>query len=103
MDLENHAVIPIAERALAMSAVGRESWCVEWAQWLWSQEIEIAVYAAKQAMPKKRSRRRQPIAEGLSATNVHLKAGPNDKELSPSRRVHPKTGEPPPEWCTRRG
>lgn len=36
MDLENHAVMPIVERALAMSAVDREGWCLEWAQWLWA-------------------------------------------------------------------
>ena len=54
MDLENHVVIPIVERALAMSAVGREGWCLEWARWLWCQEIEIAVYEAKQAMLKER-------------------------------------------------
>ena len=47
MDLETHMVIPVVERALAMSALGREHWCVEWAKWLWAQEIEIAVYQAK--------------------------------------------------------
>jgi hypothetical protein len=47
MDLETHRVIPVVERALAMSALGRERWCFEWAKWLWAQEIEIAVYQAK--------------------------------------------------------
>ena len=47
MELENPVVIPIVERALAMSAGGRERWCVEWARWLWAQEIEIAIYRAK--------------------------------------------------------
>jgi hypothetical protein len=47
MDLETHRVIPVVERALAMSALGRERWCFEWAKWLWVQEIEIAVYQAK--------------------------------------------------------
>ena len=47
MELEDPLVIPIVERALAMSALGREYWCVEWARWLWAQEIEIAVYQAK--------------------------------------------------------
>ena len=47
MELEDPLVIPIVERALAMSALGREHWCVEWAKWLWAQEIEIAVYQAK--------------------------------------------------------
>ena len=47
MDLETHMVIPVVERALAVPALGREAWCVEWARWLWCQEIEIAVYEAK--------------------------------------------------------
>ena len=47
MELEDPMVIPIVERALAMSALGRERWCFEWAKWLWAQEIEIAVYQAK--------------------------------------------------------
>ena len=47
MNLESHMVIPVVERALAMSSLGREHWCVEWARWLWAQEIEIAVYQAK--------------------------------------------------------
>jgi hypothetical protein len=47
MDLETHRVIPVVERALTVSALGREHWCVEWAKWLWAQEIEIAVYQAK--------------------------------------------------------
>ena len=48
MDLGNPVVIPIVERALAMPVRGRERWCVEWARWLWAQEIEIAVYQSKQ-------------------------------------------------------
>jgi hypothetical protein len=47
MDLEADTVIGVVERALAMSAVGRERWCVDWAKWLWAQEIELAVYEAK--------------------------------------------------------
>jgi hypothetical protein len=47
MDLETHVVIPVVERALAMSALGREHWCIEWAKWLWAQEIEIAIYQSK--------------------------------------------------------
>jgi len=46
MDLEDHAVIPIVERALAMTAVGRESWCMEWAQWLWSQRRGVVARRA---------------------------------------------------------
>lgn len=83
MDLEDHAVIPIVERALAMSAVGREGWCVEWAKWLWSQEIEIAVYEAKQATLKETFSQRQPIVAEFSSSNVHLTAGPNEKGLWP--------------------
>jgi len=97
MDLEDHAVIPIVERALAMTAVGRESWCMEWAQWLWSQEIEVAVCEAKQTVPQRRPRRRQLIAADISPTNVHLTSGPNDEALSPGGLVHPRTGELPPE------
>jgi len=47
MDLHNHMVIRAVERTLAMSALGRERWCVEWAKWLWAQEIEIAVHETK--------------------------------------------------------
>jgi hypothetical protein len=47
MDLEADTVIGVVERALAMSAVGRERRCVDWAKWLWAQEIELAVYEAK--------------------------------------------------------
>jgi len=102
MDLENHVVIPIVERALAMSAVAREHWCVEWARWLWSQEIEIAVYEAKRAAPQTRLGRRQPIAGDPAASDVYWVASANDEALSPGGRVHHKPGEPPPEWCTRR-
>ena len=49
MNLEDPVVIRVVERALAMSALGQEHWCVEWARWLWAQEIEIAVYQAKLA------------------------------------------------------
>ena len=45
MDLET--VMQVVERALAMSALGREAWCLDWAKWQWAQEIEIAVYQAK--------------------------------------------------------
>jgi hypothetical protein len=48
MDLEADTAIPLVERTLAMPIRGRERWCLEWAHWLWAQEIEIAVYQAKQ-------------------------------------------------------
>jgi len=57
MDLETDTVIPIVERTLGMSARGREHWCFEWAKWLWAQEIEIAVYQAKQRWASRPLRR----------------------------------------------
>lgn len=41
-------MVPAAERLLAMSAAGRCRWCVDWARWLWAQEVESAIYEAKQ-------------------------------------------------------
>ncbi len=45
MDLET--VMQVVERALVMSALGREAWCLDWAKWQWAQEIEVAIYQAK--------------------------------------------------------
>jgi len=49
MDLELDALRPVVEKTLAMSVAGRERWCLEWARWVWAQEIEIAVHRAKRA------------------------------------------------------
>ena len=41
-------MVPAVERLLAMSTAGRRRWCVHWAKWLWAQEVEIAIYEARQ-------------------------------------------------------
>jgi len=97
MDLETHVVIRAVERTLALSALGRERWCVEWAKWLWAQEIEIAVHHAKQPTPERHARARMPIAADLSLIGVGLTAGPLDRASLPRRLVHHRGGEPPPE------
>ena len=38
-----------AEEALCMKADGKESWCIDWLEWLWQQEIEKAIWSVKQA------------------------------------------------------
>ena len=47
MDLETDTVMQMVERTLAMSALGREAWCLDWAKWQWAQEIEVAICRAK--------------------------------------------------------
>ena len=74
MEMETHMVIPVVERALAMSALGREHWCVEWTKWLWAQEIEIAVYQAKRRGPDGRFGPRRPSIVNLPPFGVGLTA-----------------------------
>ena len=51
MRLDNPYIVPVVERTLHMSVDDRQQWCLDWAVWLWQQQVEIAVYRAKQSRP----------------------------------------------------
>jgi len=48
MYIEKELMIAAAEEALCMKADGKESWCIDWLEWFWQQEIERAIWNVKQ-------------------------------------------------------
>ena len=49
MYVDKDAMIVLAGNAVNMDPTGKEDWCIAWLEWFWEQEIEVAVWEAKQA------------------------------------------------------
>ena len=51
MNLDQDSMIGVARKTLNMEITGKEDWCLSWLRWFWLQEIEVAIYEAKQSVP----------------------------------------------------
>lgn len=48
MYVDKDSIVAVAEKALNMESAGKEDWCIWWLEWLWQQEIDMAICDVKQ-------------------------------------------------------